>query len=107
MKLSGFLVGGLIGAAATVYVSRKQPGAVAWAAHAVSDVCSSVARKSVSKIMSKSIREEASAFSPKHSDDTAVKSEAAWEQIETIVNSDPSLKREADKIKAESSAIAH
>ncbi|WP_138753470.1 hypothetical protein [Paenibacillus sinopodophylli] len=107
MKLSGFLVGGLIGAAATVYVSRKQPGAVAWAGHALSDLCSTAARKSMSKIMSKSIREEASAFSPKHSDDTAVKSEAAWEQIEAIVNSDPSLKKEAEKIKAESSALAH
>ncbi|OBZ17819.1 MULTISPECIES: hypothetical protein [Bacillales] len=107
MKLSGFLVGGLIGAAATVYVSRRRPGAVSWAANAVSDVCSSVARKSVSKIMSKSFKEEAANLSPKHADDTAVKSEAAWGQIEAIVNSDPALKRETDKIKAESSAVAH
>lgn len=107
MKLSGFLVGGLIGAAATVYVSRKQPGAVSWAGHALSDLCSSVARKSISKIMSKSIKDETSMLSPKHSDDTAVKSEAAWGQIEAIVNSDPQLKKEAEKIKAESSALAH
>jgi hypothetical protein len=107
MKLSGFLVGGLIGAAATVYVSRRRPGAVTWAANAVSDVCSSVARKSVSKIMSKSFKEEAANLAPKHADDTAVKSEAAWGQIEAIVNNDPALKRETDKIKAESSAVAH
>ncbi|WP_054024348.1 hypothetical protein [Bacillus sp. FJAT-28004] len=107
MKLSGFLVGGLIGAAATVYVSRRRPGAVSWAANAFSDVCSTVARKSVAKMMSKSMNQNASALSPKHSDDTAVKSEAAWGQIEAIVNSDPALKKEADKIKAESSAIAH
>ncbi|MGG1635673.1 hypothetical protein AB4Z45_27075 [Paenibacillus sp. MCAF9] len=107
MRLSGFLVGGIIGAAATVYLSRRKPGAVSWAAHAFSDVCSNVARNSVAKMMSKSVKENASALSPKHSDDTAVKSEAAWGQIEAIVNSDPSLKKEADKIKAESSAFSH
>ncbi|WP_424766100.1 hypothetical protein [Paenibacillus sp. sgz302251] len=107
MKLSGFLFGGLIGAVATVYVSRRRPGAVAWAAHALSDVCASAARKSFSKIMSKDWKEEAAVTAPKHSDDSAVKSEAAWGQIEAIVNSDPALKREADKIKAESSALAH
>ncbi|OMF35189.1 hypothetical protein BK133_10770 [Paenibacillus sp. FSL H8-0548] len=107
MKLSGFLVGGIIGAAATMYVSRKRPGAVSWAASALSDVSKSVARKSVSKMMGKSIVNEASNAAPKHSDDTAVKSEAAWGQIEAIVNSDPEVKREADKIKAESSVLAH
>lgn len=107
MRLSGLLVGGIIGAAATMYVSRKRPGAMNWAASALSDVSKSVARKSVSKMMSKSIGNEASSRAPKHSDDTVVKSEAAWGQIEAIVNSDPDLKREADKIKAESSAVAH
>ncbi|CAM3968755.1 hypothetical protein L1N85_03915 [Paenibacillus alkaliterrae] len=107
MKLSGFLVGSLIGAAATVYVSRRRPGAVSWAANAMSDVCSSVTRKAMAKIMSKDFKEEAAAFAPKHSDDTAEKSEAAWVQIETIVNKDPALKREADKIKAESSSLKH
>ncbi len=107
MKLSGFLFGGVLGAAATVYLAKKQPGAVSWAAHALSDVCSSVARKSVSRMMGNSIKEDVAAFAPKHTDDTAVKSDAAWGQIEAIVNSDPKLKREADKIKAESSAVAH
>ena len=103
MKLRGFLVGGLIGAAATMFISRRQPGAMSWAANAITDVT----RKSVSKMMSKSIKEEAVNLAPKHSDDTAVKSEAAWGQIEAIMNSDPALKREADKIKAESSAHTH
>ncbi|HTG71527.1 MAG TPA: hypothetical protein VL921_19875 [Candidatus Udaeobacter sp.] len=103
MKLRGFLVGGLIGAAATMFISRRQPGAMSWAANAITDVT----RKSVSRMMSKSIKEEAVNLAPKHSDDTAVKSEAAWGQIEAIMNSDPALKREADKIKAESSAHTH
>lgn len=107
MKLSGFLVGGIMGAAAAMYIARKRPGAMSWAASAFSDVSKSVARKSVSKMMSNSKVDKASNFAPKHSDDTAVKSEAAWGQIEAIVNSDPDLKREADKIKAESSSPAH
>ncbi|MGM0880500.1 MAG: hypothetical protein ACQEXQ_05590 [Bacillota bacterium] len=107
MKLSGFLVGGLIGAAATVYVSRKRPGAIAWAAGAVSDISSNVVGKSVSMFMNKNWKQEAAVMAPKHTDDSAVKSEAAWGQIEAIVNSDPDLKREAEKIKAESSTLAH
>ncbi|RCW51142.1 hypothetical protein [Paenibacillus prosopidis] len=107
MKLSGFLVGGLIGAAATVYVSRKRPGAIAWAASALSDISSNVVGKSVSMMMNKNWKQEAADMTPKHIDGSAVKSEAAWGQIEAIVNSDPDLKREAEKIKAESSALAH
>lgn len=107
MKLSGFVVGGLLGAVATVFVSRRRPGAVAWAASAVSDVCSTVIGKSVSRMMNKDWKHEAASMAPKHSDDTAEKSEAAWGQIEAIVNNDPDLKREADKIKAESSSLTH
>lgn len=107
MKWSGFLVGGLLGAAATVYVSRKQPGAVSWAATAMSDVFSTATRKSVSKVMGNAVKDQAAALSPKHLGDTAAKSEAAWEQIEAIVNSDPQLKKEANKIKAESSSVRH
>ncbi len=108
MKLSGFVVGSLLGAAATVYLSRKRPGAVAWAAGALSDVCHSATNRTIAKWMNKGIgREAAAMISPKPSDDTAGKSEAAWGQIEAIVASDPELKKETDKIKAESSNVAH
>jgi hypothetical protein len=108
MKLSGFLMGSLLGAAATVYISRKRPGAVAWAAGALSEVCHTATSKTIAKIMSKDLgREAAATLSPKHSDDTAEKSAAAWGQIEAIVASDPELKRETDKIKAESSSVSH
>lgn len=107
MKLSSLLVGGLIGAAATVYVSRKRPGAFAWAASAMSDVSSTIVGKSVSKMMNGNWKQEAATMAPKPSDDTVVKSGAAWDQIEAIVNNDPALKKEADSIRAESSAITH
>ncbi|REK77281.1 hypothetical protein [Paenibacillus paeoniae] len=107
MKLSGLLFGGIIGAAATMYVARKKPAAVAWAAGAMSEVCSGMARKTVAKFMNADWKKEGLGLSPKHSDDTAEKSAAAWEQIEAILESDPSLKREANKIKAESSVMSH
>ncbi|RJE90012.1 hypothetical protein D3P07_07285 [Paenibacillus sp. 1011MAR3C5] len=108
MKLSGLLFGGIIGAAATMYVAKKKPATVAWAAGAMSDMCSGIVRKSVAKMVNADWKKEAAAgLSPKPSDDTAGKSAAAWEQIEAIVETDPSLKREVNKIKAESSAMSH
>lgn len=107
MKLNGFLVGGLIGAAATVYISRRKPGAMSWAANAMSNAYSAVARKSVSGMMGKPSMDGAANLDPKHSENTAVRSEAAWEQIKAIVNSDPAIRHEADKIKAEASAHTH
>lgn len=107
MRLNGFLVGGLIGAAATVYIARRRPGAIAWAAGAMSDVSSNVIGKTVSRMMNNNQMNNAATITPKQSDGTAVKSEAAWEQIEAIVNSNPGVKREAEKIKAESSRLTH
>lgn len=108
MKLSGLLFGGIIGAAATIYVARKKPATVAWAAGAMSELCSNMTRKSVAKFMNAANgKKEAVGLAPKPSDDTAGKSEAAWEQIEAILEKDPSLKREVNKIKAESSALSH
>lgn len=107
MRLSGFIIGGLVGAAATMYVSRKRPGTFAWATSAVSNAASNMMGKTVSNMMNNGYMQEASGFAPKHTDATAGRSEAAWEQIEAIVNSDPAIKKEAEKIKAESSAITH
>jgi hypothetical protein len=107
MKLSGFIVGGLLGAAATVYVSRRRPGTFAWASSAISNAASNMMGKSVSKIMNNGLMHEAANVAPKHTDASAGRSEAAWEQIEAIVSSDPAIKKEADKIKAETSALAH
>ena len=104
MKWTSIMVGGIIGAAATLYFSRKRPGAVAWAASAMSDV----AGKSMAKMFSASSdwKREAVAQAPKHSDDTAANSAAAWEQIEAFVENDPAVKREVNKIRAETSTIS-
>lgn len=108
MRLSGLLFGGLIGAAATLYVSRKKPGAVAWASSAMGDMFASAAGKAFSMMASGSrLKGEAMKSAPKPSADTAATSAAAWERIESFIQSDPGVKAEVDKIKAESHAIAH
>lgn len=108
MKLSGLLLGGLIGAAATLYVSRKRPGAVAWVSSAMSDMSSSIAGKAFQAMAGGAKwKAEAMKSAPKPSADTAAASAAAWERIESFIQSDPSVKQEVEKIKAESSAIAH
>lgn len=104
MRMSGIMLGGIIGAAATLYLTRKRPGAIAWASSAMSDIAS----KSVTKVMNGDWKKEAAkALAPKQSENTAAKSAAAWEQINAIVDSDPTLKREVNKIKAESSSVSH
>lgn len=107
MKLSGMLVGGLLGAAATMYVARKRPGAFAWASSAVSDACASIVGKTMDKVISANWKKEAAKAAPKYSDDNVKSSAAALEQIEAFVESDPAVKREVDRIKSESSSIAH
>ncbi|MBH5317989.1 hypothetical protein I6N90_09245 [Paenibacillus sp. GSMTC-2017] len=107
MKLSGLLFGGLIGAAATIYLSKKRPGAIAFASSAMSDLGTILVNKSVTKFIQSDWKDEAVTNAPKSSDDTAKKSAQSWEQIELLLNSDPALKQEVEKIKAESSSITH
>ncbi|GKU79572.1 hypothetical protein [Paenibacillus sp. L3-i20] len=107
MKLSGLLFGGLIGAAATIYISKKRPGVFAFASSAMTDLCSNLVNKSVTKMMRSDWKDEVTTVVPKSTDDTAKKSAVAWEQIELLLQSDPALKQEVDKIKAESSSLAH
>ncbi|WP_379353343.1 MULTISPECIES: hypothetical protein [unclassified Paenibacillus] len=107
MRLSGLLFGGLLGAAATLYISHKRPGAVVWASGALSEMCSSMAGKAMTKMIHGDWKREAAKAAPKPSDGTAAGSEAAKAQIEAILESDPSLQAEVSKIKAESSSLSH
>lgn len=107
MRLSGLLVGGLIGAAAALLVSRKRPGAAAWAAGAVNEAYSAVTGRLVNGMMKNDWLKGAASSAPKSTDDTAANSAAAWERIEALMSRDEEAKREAEKIKAESSSMAH
>ncbi|MFC4777532.1 hypothetical protein ACFO9Q_12110 [Paenibacillus sp. GCM10023252] len=106
MKLSGFLLGGIVGAAAIVAVSRKRPGMVAWAGQAASELYSGIVNKSVRKMMTVKTASHVGAMTPKSTGGSDAKSGAGWGHIEAIINSDPKLKQEVGQIVAESSSPA-
>ncbi|MHA7963629.1 hypothetical protein ACX93W_05730 [Paenibacillus sp. CAU 1782] len=109
MKWRGLIIGGLLGATATLYISRKRPGAVAWAAGAMSELCHAATGKMAgSMFRSKSGGSQQLAKSVKGDAGRNDKSSReTWMQMEQWIQSDPEVKREVEKIKAESSAAAH
>lgn len=96
-----------MGVAAAVYVSRKKPGTAAWAAGALSTACSALSKKTMAMMMNGNWKAQAMSSAPKPTDGTAAKSEGDWEQIEALINSDPAVKKQTDRILAESSATTH
>jgi hypothetical protein len=109
MKWRGLLLGGLIGAGATLYIARKRPGAVAWAAGAMSGICHAATGKMMgSMLRSKSGRsKQLSKSSTRNAGKTDKSSRETWMQMEQWIQSDPEVKQEVDKIKAEASAATH
>ena len=107
MKLSSILFGGLLGAAATLYVARKRPGATAWAASALSEACSAVGKKSLSMIVNQKLKAYSSQSSQSKHKTSSNHSPANWSQIESLINQDSELKAQASKIMAESSTHTH
>ncbi|MNZ70539.1 hypothetical protein D3C78_888820 [compost metagenome] len=110
MRMSGFLVGGLVGAAAVMYFSKKRPGMMAWASHAITDMGSRSAGSRVASgmmNMKDSWKEQAKSATSKLTNQSTNNKQENWEQIEAIVNSDPEIKKEADKIKAETASVTH
>ncbi|MFD0958786.1 hypothetical protein [Paenibacillus chungangensis] len=106
MRMSSFMLGGLLGAMAAMYATRRRPELMARACNAMTDAGAAMAGKAMSMWLNAD-RKKAAAEAPKPADDTAERSGVAWEQIEAIISSDPAVKKEVDKIKAASSGITH
>ncbi|MGU3470336.1 hypothetical protein ACLBWT_04115 [Paenibacillus sp. D51F] len=107
MKLGGFIAGSLIGAAAALYVARKRPGAAA----AASGIAGKLWSKAAGRAMSGMIRNKSGATprrSPVRSSSgngsSRVADSGSWERIAALVNSDPEVKKESEKIIAEASS---
>ncbi|MWC28436.1 hypothetical protein [Paenibacillus sp. MMS18-CY102] len=103
MKMSGFIVGGLLGMAAAMYAARKRPGLAAWAVDAAGDMMSSAKNKMVSKVVERKMAKwskEAAHAAPKPSAASAGNTAEAWKQLGALVESDPELKRETEAIMA-------
>ncbi|EFM09804.1 conserved hypothetical protein [Paenibacillus curdlanolyticus YK9] len=103
MKMSGFIVGGLLGMAAAMYAARKRPGLAAWAVDAAGDMMSSAKNRMISKVVERKMTKwskGAAHAAPKPSAASADSTAEAWKQLGALVESDPELKRETEAIMA-------
>lgn len=101
MRMSGFIIGGVLGMAAALYASRKRPGMAAWAVDATGEMMSSARKKLIGRVMERkfsSWTKEAADAAPKRSAASAGNSAAAWQQIGALIESDPEVKRETEAI---------
>jgi hypothetical protein len=99
MRWTGFLVGGLVGAVAAAYVARTRPGMFAWASSAAGNAWSGMAGRALDAAVNRKFGTATAA--PGAPAASPAKSGEAWGQIQTIVNSDPAVKKEAQEIMAE------
>ncbi|MCM3747373.1 hypothetical protein M3223_08395 [Paenibacillus pasadenensis] len=110
MKLGTFIVGGVAGAAAALYIARKKPGLAAAAGVAAGQLWSGAVRRSMSAVLKRQSHGEREAEvkrdqheviernAPQHS---GAADSQAWAQIAALVSSDPAVKRETEKIMIE------
>ncbi|QAY66188.1 hypothetical protein [Paenibacillus protaetiae] len=103
---SGFIVGGLVGAAAAMVFARKRPDAAARLSHAVTGIGSKLTGFAVSGMMNRSMHEAAKQV-PKPSSDTKAHSGEEWGKLEALIESDPSVKQEVSRIKEEAASGPH
>ncbi len=107
MKLGGFIAGSLIGAAAALYVARKRPGAAAVASGIAGELWSKAAGKAMSGMIankSGASQRRSSGRSSSGKSSSRVADSGSWERIAALVNSDPEVKKESEKIIAEASS---
>ncbi|AJY77198.1 hypothetical protein [Paenibacillus beijingensis] len=100
MKFGGFLLGTLCGAAAVFYVASRKPGMTALAGAAAGKMWTNMGKGMMLGVSTRGVSGK-TAGKP----DTAAAAsdhKEAWSSIESIVSSDPEVKRETEKILAES-----
>jgi hypothetical protein len=101
MRWTGFLLGGLAGAAAAVYMAKRRPGMFAWASTAAGEVWEGWTSRAANAMVNRKFGNETMQAKPKNINGVVNNTGEAWTQIQTLVNSDPNVKQEAEKIVAE------
>ncbi|MBW7473478.1 hypothetical protein K0T92_01815 [Paenibacillus oenotherae] len=108
MRWTGFLLGSLAGMAAAAYVAKKRPGMFAWATAACTSMATGLKGRTIDAVISRKLGSKSSSASAstsaKEKGAAPEDSAAAWGQIEMLMNSDPTVKREAERIAAEGKA---
>jgi hypothetical protein len=107
MRLSGFILGGIVGIAAAAYMSQKKPGSLAWAGNATGQLVTGMKGRIVETALTRKFGSEM-ASKPNAKQHTGSngsgKSEESWKTIESLLNSDPEVKAAANEIMADTSA---
>lgn len=104
MRWTGFLLGSLAGATAAAYIAKKRPGMFAWATAACANMASGLKGRTMEAVINTTAGKKNSKHSAAKANGTAPEnSTAAWGQIEMLMNSDPAVKKEAERIAAEGS----
>lgn len=98
LKMTGFVVGGLLGAAAAIYFSRSNRTFSLASLGSAGQALDSVVEKARSKMMAPDKRPPATGASGSQSAAPG----AGLAQVQTMVNKDPALKSEVDQIMKES-----
>jgi hypothetical protein len=99
MRWTGFLVGSLCGVVAAAYVARTRPGMFAWASSAAGSMWSGMAGRAVETAVNRKFGTANPAGQAPAA--SAGKSGEAWGQIQTMINNDPTVKKETQEIMAE------
>lgn len=101
MRWTGFLLGSLAGAAAAAYIAKKRPGMFAWATAACANMASGLKGRTIEAVINTGAKNKSKHANPKTDGSASGNSAAAWGQIEMLMNSDPAVKKEAERITAE------
>ena len=103
MRLSGFILGGIVGMAAAAYMAQKRPGSLAWAGNATGQLVSGMKGRILETALTRKFGADAAPKEPhKKSAGETAKSEESWETIEHLLSSDPEAKAAANEIIADS-----
>lgn len=104
MRISGFLVGGIVGIAAAAYMTRKNPGSLAWAARTTDGLVTGVKHMMIEKALDRKFGADTRETKKQAGAQQTTGDSSSWNTIESIVNADPNVKRQAEAIMAEASA---
>ncbi|GGF87698.1 hypothetical protein [Paenibacillus abyssi] len=104
MKWSTFIAGGLVGMTAVAFLANKRPGALTWMSSAAGDVWSGMKNRGLGKIVTTNMADLSNKAVPKSEGGSEEASGKAWLQIGQLLEKDPKVKQEADKILADNTA---
>ncbi|CAM4223866.1 hypothetical protein [Paenibacillus tarimensis] len=118
MRMSGFLVGGIVGVMAAAYLAKRRPGSFAWVGDAASGLVAGAKGKMIENALDRKFGKEKqpnqaaaqntaaqnAAFNATGSNIQS--QDSSWNMIAQLVTSDPEVKNQAAQIMTEAATPA-